>query len=61
MSSRRQEPMETVEARDETARRPRKPYTKPKITHELGLEVRAGSPLSPPNPLDPLGLAGPRE
>jgi len=61
MSSRRQEPMETVEARDETARRPRKPYTKPKIIHELVLETRAGSPLGPPDLLDPLGLGVPRE
>ncbi len=57
MSSQRQEPMETTEVQEETARRPRKPYTKPEISHELELEVRAGSPLALPNPLD-LGLTG---
>lgn len=61
MSSRRQEPIEAVEARDETACRPRKPYTKPEIIHELALEVRAGSPLGLPDPLDPLGLGLPQE
>jgi hypothetical protein len=33
----------------------RKPYTKPKILHELALETRAGTPLVV-DPLDPLGL-----
>jgi hypothetical protein len=32
----------------------RKPYVPPKIVHELELETRAGSPLSPiHNPFDP--------
>ena len=64
MSSQRQEPIEpieAIEAREETARWPRKPYTKPKIIHELVLETRAGSPLGPPDLLDPLGLGVPRE
>jgi hypothetical protein len=35
--------------------KPRKPYTKPEILHELELETRAGTPLVV-DPLDPLGL-----
>jgi hypothetical protein len=38
----------------------RQPYAKPAIIHELELETRAGSPVSP-NPLDPLGLGLPPE
>ena len=34
----------------------RRPYTQPAILYEGELEVRAGSPLSIPDPLDPLGL-----
>ena len=44
-----------VEVQPET----RKPYAKPEILHELKLETRAGSPLSIPDPLDPLGLGLP--
>jgi hypothetical protein len=33
-----------------------KPYARPEIVHDLALETRAGSPLSPlPDPLDPTG------
>ena len=31
----------------------RKPYAKPEIIHELELETRAGTPLSPPDQFDP--------
>jgi hypothetical protein len=31
---------------------PKKPYSKPKIVHELELETRAGSPI-PPNLIPP--------
>jgi hypothetical protein len=33
----------------------RKSYTKPEIVHEMDLETRAGSPLTPPelDPVDP--------
>lgn len=34
----------------------RKPYEKPAVKHELELEIRAGSTLNIPDPLDPLGL-----
>jgi hypothetical protein len=34
-----------------------KPYTPPAIIHELELETRAGSPLSPDG-IDPFGFAG---
>jgi hypothetical protein len=37
----------------------RKPYAKPEIIHELELETRAGSPLSPPG-LDIPGLEQPK-
>ncbi len=38
-------------------RKPRKPYSKPEIIHELELETRAGSPL-PDNNGDFLDLTG---
>jgi hypothetical protein len=38
----------------------RKPYAKPAIIHELELEPRAGSPLSPPG-LDIPGLEPPNK
>ena len=34
----------------------RKPYEEPAIVYESELEVRAGSPLGIPNPLDPTGI-----
>ena len=34
----------------------RKPYEKPAVKYELALEIRAGSPLSEFDPLNPLGL-----
>lgn len=43
---------EAVESHAKT----RKPYAKPEIIYELELETRAGSPLSVPDPFDPLGL-----
>lgn len=39
--------------------KPRKPYSKPEIIVELEMEVRAGSPLGIPDPLDPLDLGLP--
>jgi len=56
-----QEP-ERVEGKEGVKVQPRtrKPYAKPRILHELELETRAGSPLSP-DPLDPLGLGLPPE
>ena len=56
MSSQRQEHMKAVEARGKTTRRPRMPYAKPRIIHELELEVRAGSPFTPPDLLNPFRL-----
>jgi len=44
----------------ETQPKTRKPYVRPKITHELELETRAGSPISPPG-LDILGLEPPQK
>ena len=41
--------------------KPRKPYTKPEIIHELELETRAGSPLGIPDLFDPLGLGLPKQ
>lgn len=34
----------------------RKPYEEPAVVYESALEVRAGSPLSIPDPLDPTGV-----
>ncbi len=34
----------------------RKPYEEPAIVYESALEVRAGSPLGIPDPLDPTGI-----
>jgi hypothetical protein len=35
----------------------KKPYEKPEIIHELNLETRAGSTLTPPfDPTNPLGV-----
>ena len=48
---------EGVEVQPET----RKPYAKPEILHELELETRAGSPQSPPDLFDPLGLGLPKQ
>lgn len=33
----------------------RKPYETPEVVYESSLEVRAGSPLGIPDPLDPTG------
>lgn len=33
----------------------RKPYEQPAVVYEADLEVRAGTPLGLPDPLDPLG------
>jgi hypothetical protein len=33
----------------------RKPYEEPAVVYESSLEVRAGSPLGIPDPLDPTG------
>ena len=33
----------------------RKPYEEPAIVYESSLEVRAGTPLGIPDPLDPTG------
>jgi len=41
----------------EKTEKPSRPYTPPAIVHELELETRAGSPLSPEG-IDPLGLTG---
>ena len=34
----------------------RKPYEEPSVIYESALEVRAGSPVKIPDPLDPTGL-----
>lgn len=34
----------------------RKPYEEPAVVYESALEVRAGTPLSIPDALDPLGM-----
>ena len=40
-------------SKEEMQEEGRKPYVKPEITHDLALETRAGSPLSPfPDLLD---------
>ena len=36
----------------------RKPYQPPAVVHEIELEIRAGSPLNFPNPVDPFGFLG---
>ena len=35
---------------------PRETYETPAVVYESELEVRAGSPLGLPDPLDPLGM-----
>ena len=39
----------------------RRPYEPPKISLEIELEIRAGSPLGMPDPFDPLGLGLPKQ
>jgi hypothetical protein len=56
--SQKPEPIEAKEKSVKVQPKTRKPYTKPKIIHELELETRAGSPLSPPG-LDIPGLEQP--
>lgn len=34
----------------------RKPYEEPAVVYESALEVRAGTPMGIPDPLDPTGL-----
>lgn len=37
-------------------KRERRPYEEPAVVYESTLEVRAGSPLGIPDPLDPTGV-----
>ena len=46
--SQKPEPIEAKEKSVKAQPKRRKPYAKPRIIHELELETRAGSPLSPP-------------
>lgn len=45
-------------ASDQMASDQRRPYEPPAVVYEAKLEVRAGSPMGVPDPLDLFGVAG---